>query len=83
MSVYKFYGVDSMKVYREALFKVGPKMFGYKLPVNGNDVMETLNVQGGPLVREVLEMLLDYAFENPDITKEECLTIVKEKYCKD
>lgn len=83
LSVYKFYGVDSMKVYREALFKVGPKMFGYKLPVNGNDVMETLNVQGGPLVREVLEMLLDYAFENPDITKEECLTIVKEKYCKD
>lgn len=83
LAVYKFYGVDSMKVYQEALLKVGPKMFGYKLPVNGNDVMEALNIQGGPLVKEILEMLLDYAFENPDITKEECLTIVKEKYNKD
>ena len=83
LSVYKFYGVDSMKVYKEALKEVGNKMFGYKLPVNGNDVMEALNIQGGPFVKKVLEMLLDYAFENPDITKEECLTIVNEKYCKD
>ena len=50
------------------------KMFGYKLPVDGNDVMEVLNISGGVLVKKVLDRLLKRAFPNPDsITKDSCL----------
>ena len=50
------------------------KMFGYKLPVDGNDVMEVLNISGGILVKKVLDRLLKRAFPNPDsITKDSCL----------
>lgn len=50
------------------------KMFNYKLPVNGNDVMEVLNVSGGVLVKKVLDKLMTRAFPNPDtLTRESCL----------
>ena len=50
------------------------KMFDYKLPVDGNDVMGVLNIPGGVLVKNVLERLLKRAFPNPDIlTKDSCL----------
>jgi tRNA nucleotidyltransferase (CCA-adding enzyme) len=50
------------------------KMFGYKLPVDGNDVMEVLNISGGVLVKKVLDRLLKRAFPNPDtLTKDSCL----------
>ena len=50
------------------------KMFDYKLPVDGNDVMGILNISGGVLVKKVLERLLKRAFPNPDaLTKDICL----------
>ena len=50
------------------------KMFNYKLPVNGNDVMGVLNISGGLLVKKVLDALLNRAFPNPDtLTRENCL----------
>lgn len=50
------------------------KMFDYKLPVNGNDVMDVLGISGGVLVKKVLERLLNSAFPNPDtLTRESCL----------
>ena len=50
------------------------KMFNYKLPVDGNDVMEILNISGGVLVKKVLDRLLKRAFPNPDaLTKDSCL----------
>ena len=50
------------------------KMFGYKLPVDGNDVMDVLKISGGVLVKKILERLLNSAFPNPDtLTRESCL----------
>ena len=50
------------------------KMFDYKLPVNGNDVMDVLNISGGLLVRKVLDALLNRSFPNPDtLTRDSCL----------
>ena len=50
------------------------KMFNYKLPVNGNDVMDVLGISGGVLVKKVLERLLNGVFPNPDtLTRESCL----------
>jgi poly(A) polymerase len=80
LAVYQYYGVDSMKVYKEALREVGSKMFGYKLPVNGNDVMKTLNIEGGPKIKIILDELLDYAFYDPDITKEFCIDYIKKHF---
>lgn len=50
------------------------KMFNYKLPVNGNDVMDVLKISDGLLVKKVLDALLNRAFPNPDtLTRESCL----------
>ena len=50
------------------------KMFNYKLPVNGNDVMDVLKISGGVLVKKVLDMLMVRAYPNPDtLTRESCL----------
>jgi putative nucleotidyltransferase with HDIG domain len=50
------------------------KMFNYKLPVNGNDVMDILKISGGVLVKKVLDKLINHAFSNPDaLTRESCI----------
>lgn len=50
------------------------KMFNYKLPVNGNDVMGVLKISGGVLVKKVLDRLMVRAYPNPDtLTRESCL----------
>lgn len=50
------------------------KMFNYKLPVDGNDVMDVLKISGGVLVKKVLDKLMTRAFPNPDtLTKDSCL----------
>lgn len=56
------------------------KMFGYRLPIDGNDVMEGLGIQPGPMVKEVLKGVLTHAFNDPDITRESCLKIMKQVY---
>jgi hypothetical protein len=49
-------------------------MFNYKLPVDGNDVMDVLKISGGVLVKKVLERLMNRAYPNPDaLTKDSCL----------
>ena len=50
------------------------KMFNYKLPVDGNDVMNILNISGGVMVKKVLDRLMNRVFPNPDtITRDSCL----------
>ena len=50
------------------------RMFNYKLPVNGNDVMDVLKISGGVLVKKVLDRLMVRAYPNPDtLTRESCL----------
>lgn len=65
------------------------KMFGYKLPVNGNDIMETLGIGPGPLIAEINNRLLKKAFLDPGITRGRCLQLLPglkkeaENYLKD
>jgi len=51
-------------------------MFGYKLPVSGNDIMEVLNISPGPVIAEINKRLLNQVFRNPDITREECVKLL-------
>lgn len=53
------------------------KMFNYKLPVDGNDVMDVLKISGGVLVKKILDKLMTRAFPNPDtLTKDSCLKMI-------
>lgn len=52
------------------------KMFGYKLPINGDDVMAELGVEPGPVVKDVLKGVLVHAFNDPDISRESCLKLI-------
>ena len=49
------------------------KMFGYRLPINGNDIMSYLNIDGGKEIKFIMDKLIKQAFNNPDINKEQCL----------
>ena len=69
-------------VFGTALKKVGNKMFGYKLPVDGNDIMKTLDIEGGPIIRKILNELLDLAFNDPTLTKDDFIKYVVERYKK-
>ena len=56
----------------------GTSMENYKLPVNGNDVMETLGIEPCAKVKECLHWLLKFAFNNPKISKEQLLKNIKQ-----
>ena len=53
------------------------EMIGYKLPVNGNDIMEIRNIKPGKEVKKIIDYLFEEAFKNPKITRDECVEIVK------
>ena len=59
------------------MIEKGQAMFGYKLPVDGNDVMEILSINPSKNVKRYLNLLMDMAYANPFITKKECETILK------
>ncbi len=48
-------------------------MFGYKLPVNGDDVMREYGISPGENVKYVLDHLLDYACQKPNATYNELI----------
>lgn len=50
------------------------------LPVNGNDVMEILGIGPGPKIGKILNDLMNAAFDNPDITREECIHLIKLRF---
>lgn len=49
----------------------GSTMFGYELPLNGNEIMELKGLQPGPAVRDCMEYLWKLAFANPLRSREE------------
>lgn len=56
------------------------KMFGYRLPINGDDVIKELGVEPGPIIKEILKQVLSNAYNNPDISRESCLKLMKQAY---
>lgn len=62
----------------EQLKQEGTSMENYKLPVNGNDVMEALGIEPCAKVKECLDWLMKFAFNNPNISREELLKKIKQ-----
>ena len=52
------------------------KMFGYKLPVTGEDIMNVLGLEPGPIIAEINKRLLNQAFLEPEISKERCIKLL-------
>ena len=66
---------------QEALLSLKP-IEGTKIePVlNGNEIMQILNIKAGPWMTEITEFVKELKDENPNITKEEAANKLKEKY---
>ena len=47
--------------------------YTYKLPVDGNDVMEVLGIKPGPAVKSVLNSLMNFAYINKDFKDEKSI----------
>lgn len=43
-----------------------------KLPLNGDEIMDILNVKGGKIIGDIIKELTELYLENPLINKEEC-----------
>ena len=61
---------------------IASKMFGYKLPINGDDVCRIIGIEPSPQVKLYLQHCLGLAFNNPDITLEECEHHIKKDKIK-
>jgi len=48
--------------------------------LDGNELMKELNIKPGPIIREIKEFLKDLEDENPQISKQEALKIIREKF---
>ena len=53
------------------------EMVGYRLPVNGDDIMEIRGIKPGKEVKMIIDFLFEEAFKNPKITRDECVEIIK------
>lgn len=51
--------------------------YDYKLPIDGDDVMKVLHCGPSERVKNILKTLLEYSFEYPNITKEDCIKYIK------
>lgn len=69
--------VNNIRKRTYEMMKENTSMFDYKLPVNGNDIMNYLGIKPSHIVRQYLTQLTKIAFSNPKITKEECLKLLK------
>jgi poly(A) polymerase len=54
------------------------EMTNIKLPIDGNEIMKELGIKKGPTIGVILNELKEDYFENPQITKEECLQRARE-----
>ena len=52
------------------------------LPINGNDIMSCLKIKKGPIIGTILNKIKDMYYENPKITKQECIDFVIKNYKK-
>ena len=68
--------VDPVIEATDKMIKEGIDMFQYTLPINGEDVMKVKNIGPSEEVKHYLYMVMDVAYINPLITKEECYNIL-------
>ena len=73
--------LNGLKIYLKSQLEIGDIMYGYKLGVDGNDIMKEFNLKPGPLIKTYLDSLMLEAFSNPEkyMDKNECLNFIANK----
>lgn len=79
LDAYEIMDFDVNYIIKKAIKPNFGKMLGYKLPINGNDIMEILSIEGGPIIKTINDELMEMAFINPFITKEDCAEYIKNR----
>lgn len=77
---------NQVKLLRDKLTKMeeeGKTIKRIELPINGNDLMKAFKLKSSPKLGKYLKILTDKWFENPKITKEECLDIISDEIKKE
>ena len=64
---------NARQVYDRIMSTDAVKMFGYRLPIKGEDVMEALGIEPCEDVKHYLRHCLNQAMKDPNITKEQCI----------
>lgn len=69
---------EQMKAYDQKLVDNDQAVYGYKLPIDGNDIMEFLHIPGGHEVHVYKEALINHAIKcDPHLSRESCLKLLK------
>lgn len=72
--------VDIFKSKIQELKDKGENFDKINLPINGEDIMELLEMKsGGPIINRLLKFVEYEFFRNPNLTRDEALQVVKEK----
>ena len=51
--------------------------FEVKLPIDGNNIKKILNINNGPLIGKIKNAVQDAWYENPNLTKDQAIEIIK------
>lgn len=70
-------GRDGQAIYMTSIFEIGDIMYGYKLGVNGDDIMNAFGIKPGPQVKYLLGSLIESAFVFPEIYKKKDCCLMK------
>lgn len=79
LNVIELLGICYINPVRRMVWNGECNMFGYKLPVNGDDVIELLGVEPGVEVGRILSDMIDVACVTPSVTKEELIDMFKKR----
>ncbi len=55
----------------------GINKFEVKLPIDGNDIKKILGINNGPLIGKIKNAVQDAWYENPNLTKDQAIEIIK------
>ena len=70
--------VDRILEIEKTMQECGTSLINYKLPINGNDIIEVLNIPPSKDVDKCLKWLMTFVYNKPKITKEELLKNIKQ-----
>jgi tRNA nucleotidyltransferase (CCA-adding enzyme) len=55
-------------------------VYNEKHILNGKDIQDLLNIQPGPIIKEISNSIMEWQLKYPNSSKEECQEFIKHKY---
>ena len=71
--------MEQIRIIKEMREKENSHTDKIVLPIDGKDIIKTFKLKPSPLIGQCLEWVKDLYFENPNVTKEQCLEYIKIK----